>query len=77
MKGFRFLVDSKTARVSATYAKKKNITTDEAIKEFLASATYRGLNVAETGLYLEVFEYVYDMFLEEKGEHENETDVAN
>jgi hypothetical protein len=26
------------------------------------------LDVPETGLYLEVFEFVYDMFLEEMGE---------
>ena len=68
MKGFRFLVDSKTARVSETYAQEKGIHPDEAMKLFLGSTTYRILNDAETGVYLEVFECVYDMFLEEIGE---------
>ena len=72
MKGFRFLVDSKTARISEIYAKKNGITIDEAMKIFLVSKTYRTLNSAETGLYLEVFEYVYDMFLEERGEFTDE-----
>ena len=68
MKGYRYLVDSKTARISKTYAKTKGIPSDDAMKLFLGSATYRALNDAETGLYMEVFEYVYDMFLEEMGE---------
>jgi len=38
------------------------------MEQFLGSATYRVLNDAETGIYLEVFEFVYDMFLEEMGE---------
>ena len=68
MKGLRFLVDSKTARISETFAQRKNIVLDEAIQLFFGSTTYRLLNIAETGIYLEVFEYVYDMFLEEMGE---------
>jgi hypothetical protein len=68
MKGFRFLTDSKTARISEAYAQYKGILLDEAMKLFLGSATYRVLNDAETGVYLEVFEYVYDMFLDEMGE---------
>ena len=38
------------------------------MKLFLGSTTYRILNDVETGVYLEVFEFVYDMFLEEMGE---------
>jgi len=72
LKGFSFLVDSKTARISEAYSAKRNITIDEAMKLFLGSKTYRVLNDAETGIYLEVFEYVYDMFLEEMGEDFNE-----
>ena len=68
MKGFRFLVDSKATRISEAYSIRKNITIDEAIKIFFGSATYRVLNDAETGVYLEVFEFVYDMFLYEMGE---------
>jgi len=73
VKGFPFLVDSKAARISEAYAIKKGISIDEAMKLVLGSATYRVLKDAETGLYLEVFEYVYDMFLEEMGEVLDET----
>ena len=68
MKGFRFIVDSKTTRICESFAQKKNISIDDAIRLFFGSTTYRILNNADTGLYLEVFEYVYDMFLEEIGE---------
>ena len=40
-------------------------------------ATYRALYEVETGLYLEVFEYVYDMFLEEKGKYIDEAQNPN
>jgi hypothetical protein len=65
MKGFRFLVDAKTARISESYAQEKSISPDDAMKFFLASSTYRILNDKDSGIYLEVYEYVYDMFLEE------------
>jgi len=68
MKGFPFLADSKAARISEAYAKRKGITVDEAMKKFLGSSTYRVLSDSETGIYLEVYEFVYDMFLEEMGE---------
>ena len=68
MKGFRFLVDSKAARISEAYATRKKLTLEDAMKAFLGSATYRVLNDEKTGIYLEVFEFVYDMFLEEIGE---------
>jgi len=68
VRGYGYLVDSKTARISEAYASKRGISIDDAMKLFLGSATYRVLNDAETGVYLEVFEFVYDMFLEERGE---------
>ena len=68
MRGYRYLVDSKTARISEAYACRRSISIDDAMKLFLASSTYRVLNDPETGVYLEVFEFVYDMFLEEMGE---------
>jgi hypothetical protein len=68
MKGFEFLVDSKTARISEDFSKRKSISLEEAIRRFLSSGTYKALKNSETGLYLEVFECVYDMFLEELGE---------
>lgn len=72
MNGYCYSVDAKAARISEEYAKKAGITTDEAMRKFLCSATYRALNDSETGLYLEVFEFVYDMFLEELGELQDE-----
>ncbi|MCL2047212.1 MAG: hypothetical protein FWG87_00655 [Defluviitaleaceae bacterium] len=68
MKGYSFLVDSKTARIADRYAKSESITLEQAMRQFLASLTYRALSIPETGLYLEVFEYVYDMFIEERNE---------
>jgi hypothetical protein len=68
VKGFRYLVDSKIARISEAYAQKNGISIEDAMKILLVSATYRILDDVETGVYLEVFEYVYDMFLEEIGE---------
>ena len=62
------MVDSKTTRICGAYAARKGISSDEAMRLFLGSATYRALNEPETGLFLEVFEFVYDMFLEETGE---------
>jgi len=68
VRGYGFLVDSKAARISEAYAIRRGISIDDAMKLFLGSATFRVLNDAETGVYLEVFEFVYDMFLEEMGE---------
>ena len=62
------MVDSKSARVCEAFAARSGSTVNEAMKLFFSSATYRALNDAETGLYLEVYEFVYDMFLEEMGE---------
>jgi len=73
MKGFSFLVDSKAARISEAYAIRKGTTIDEAMKQFLGSSTYRVLSDSETGIYLEVYEFVYDMFLEEIGEKLDES----
>ena len=68
MKGSRYLIDSKVARISEAYASKKDISTTEAMAIFLKSNTFQALNDEATGAYLEVFDFVYDLFLEEKGE---------
>ena len=68
MKGFGYLVDSKIARISETYAKNNFISVAEAMALFFDSATYQALIDRETGVYLEVFEFVYELFLEERGE---------
>ena len=68
MKGFGYLIDSKTSRICEAYSVRQGITIEEAMKVFFASTTYRILIDKETGLYLEVYEFVYDMFLEEIGE---------
>jgi hypothetical protein len=70
MKGFDFLVDTKITQISVKYAKKKKVSNDTAMEIFLASMTYQLLDDSETGLYLEVVEYVYDEFLKEIGEYE-------
>ena len=70
MKGFDFLVDTKIAQISMKYAKKKKVSNDDAMEIFLDSMTYRLLDDLETGLHLEVVEYVYDEFLKEIGEYE-------
>ena len=46
----------------------KGISYDEAIRIILGSATYRALYETETGLCFEMFDAIYDMFLEEVGE---------
>ena len=68
MIGQQFITESKIAQISQEYAKKKKISTDNAMRKFLNSTTYEILTDPETGLYLEMFEYVYEMFLKEKGE---------
>jgi len=68
MMGSRYLIDSKVASISEAYALKNNISVDEAMTIFLDSTTYQALIDEETGVYLEVFEYVYDLFLDERGE---------
>ena len=65
---YRVVVATDIARASVEYAKKMNISKDEALQIFLGSATYRALIDTETGLCYEMFEAIYEMFLEEMGE---------
>ena len=65
---YRVIVATDVARVSVEYAKKKGISEDEALRVFLGSATYRALIDIETGLCFEMFDAIYEMFLEEMGE---------
>ena len=58
-------------------ANKKSISVDDAMKIFLGSKTYHVLNDVETGLYLEVYEFVLDMFLDEMGEDYEEKQFVN
>jgi len=62
---YKVVVATDVARVSVEYAKKMDITKDESLQLFLGSATYRALINAETGLCYEMFEVIYEMFLEE------------
>ena len=55
---------------SVEYAKRTGFSEDYAMQRFLGSATYRALINVETGLCYEMFEAVYEMFLEEMEEHE-------
>ena len=68
MKDCKVIIATDVTRVSTGYAKKMKITEDEAMRIFLASATYRALINVETGLCFEMFEAIYDMFLEEMGD---------
>ena len=70
MMDYRVVVATDVARVSVEYAKKMDISEDEAMQLFLASSTYRALINVETGLCFEMYEAIYDMFLEELESHE-------
>ena len=67
MKGHKVIVATDVSRVSVEYAKKMNISEDEALQIFLGSATYRALINTETGLCYEMYDAIYEMFLEEMG----------
>jgi len=70
MKDTHVVIAADVTRVSMEYARLKKISQDEAMRIFLGSATYRALNEPETGLCFEMFEAIYDMFLEEVGAYE-------
>ena len=65
MKDYKVIVAMDTARISVAYAKKMNISEDEALRLFLGSITYRALIDVETGLCYEMRDAIYEMFLEE------------
>ena len=65
MKNPSMIIDADVTRICTEYAKLKNITHDEAMRIFLASSTYRTLNEPETGLCYEMFDAIYEMFLDE------------
>ena len=65
MKDHRVVVTADVARVSSDYAKKMKISEDEALRLFFGSVTYRVLMNTETGLCYEMYDAIYEMFLEE------------
>jgi len=65
MKNPDVMIAADATRISTEYAKLKGISQDEALRAFLASATYHALNEVETGLCYEMFDAIYEMFLEE------------
>ena len=67
MMDYKVIVATDVARDSVEYAKKMSISKDEALQIFLGSSTYRALMNVETGLCYEMFEAIYEMFLEEMG----------
>ena len=67
MKSPDVMIAADITRVCTEYAKLKGITQDDAMRIFLASSTYRALNEPETGLCFEMFDAIYEMFLEEEG----------
>ena len=67
MKDHKVIIATDVTRVSVEYAKKTGVSEDEALRLFLGSATYRALINVETGLCHEMFDAIYDIFLEEMG----------
>ncbi|MDR2590815.1 MAG: hypothetical protein LBC71_07515 [Oscillospiraceae bacterium] len=65
MKNNNVIITADITRITTDYAKKMNITEDEAMIQFLGSATYRALIDKETGLCYEMYEAIYEMFLKE------------
>ena len=68
MKDYKVIVATDVTRLSVKYAKEMNISKDEALKLFFGSATYRALINPETGLCYEMFDAIYELFLEEMEE---------
>jgi len=69
MKDHKAIITIDIARICVDYAKKIQISEDEALRIFIGSATYRALMDTETGLCYEMYEAIYEMFLEEMGVH--------
>ena len=67
MKDHKTIVATDVTRISVEYAKRMDLSEDEALRLFLGSATYKALINIETGLCYEMFDAIYDMFLEEMG----------
>jgi hypothetical protein len=67
MKNSDVMISADITRISTDYAKLKGISEDEAMRIFLASSTYRALDEPETGLCFEMFDAIYEMFLDEMG----------
>jgi len=65
MKDCSVIITTDVTRISNRYAKENNISEDDAMRMFLGSGTYKALINIETGLCYEMFEAIYDMFLEE------------
>ena len=65
---YKVIIAADVARVSAEYAGTTSITRDEAMRLFLGSATYRALSNVETGLCYEMYEAIYELFIEEMKE---------
>jgi len=65
MKNPDVMIAADVTRVSTEYAKLKGISQDEALRIFLASSTYHALNETATGLCYEMFEAIYEMFIDE------------
>jgi len=67
MKDHKTIIATDVTRISVEYAKRRDLSEDEALRIFLGSATYKALINIETGLCYEMFDAIYDMFLEEMG----------
>jgi hypothetical protein len=67
MKSIDTILSAHITRICTSYAELTDTTKDEAIRIFMGSATYHALMKTETGLCYEMFDAIYEMFLEEMG----------
>jgi hypothetical protein len=62
----QFCVDTLTAETAARYAAEHNMDTTEALRQFMKTKTFDLLLNADSYLYLESAEYVFDMLQAEQ-----------
>lgn len=62
----KLCIDALAADVADAIAREKNIGVTDALREFMQTKTYNLLFNAESLLYLETTEYIYDMYLAEQ-----------
>ena len=62
----KLCIDALAADVADAIAREKNIGVTDALREFMQTKTYAVLFDAESLLYLETAEYVYDMYQSER-----------
>lgn len=62
----KLCIDALAADVADAIAREKNIGVTDALREFMQTKTYAVLFNAESLLYLETAEYIFDMYQSEQ-----------